>query len=118
MQWFRRSKSRPSLTSLALNGAPKSVGKRPSNKPEAEIESTVELSVENDRSMPNFNFQSLGHYLAASQVPHPTYAEGVQTDGIANGYFSQQPSTQGNLLNVPLYYNVTKEQVSNNFFLK
>ena len=28
VQCFRRSKSRPSLTSLALNGAPKSVGKK------------------------------------------------------------------------------------------
>ena len=118
VQWFRRSKSRPSLTGLALNGAPKSVGKKPSNKRKAEIESTVDLSVENDRSTPNFNFQSLGHYPAASQVPHPTYAEAVQTDGIANGYFSQQPSTGQSVLNVPLYYNVTQQQVSNNFFLK
>ena len=78
---------------MALNGAPKSVGKRPSNKQKGEIESTVDLSVENDRSTPNFNFQSLGHYPAASQVPHPTYGEAVQTDGIAaNGYFSQQSS--------------------------
>ena len=92
--------------------------KKPSNKRKAEIESTVNLSVENDRSTPNFNFHSLGHYPAASQVPHPTYAEGDQTDGIANGYFGQQPSTGQSVLNVPLYYNVTQQQVSNNFFLK
>ena len=36
VQWFRRSKLRPSLTRLALNGAPKSVGKKPSNKRKAE----------------------------------------------------------------------------------
>ena len=64
VQWFRRSKSRPSLTGLALNGAPKLVGKKTSNrkrsnKRKAEIESTVNLSVENDRSTPNFNFQSI-----------------------------------------------------------
>ena len=106
MQWFRRSKSRPSLTSLALNGAPKSVGKKPSNKRKAEIESTVDLSVENDRSAPNFNFLSLGHYPAASQAPHATYAEAVRTDGIANGYFSQQPSTGQSVLNVLLYPSV------------
>ena len=69
-----------------------------------EIESTVDLLVENDRSTPNFNFQSLGHYPASSQVPHPAYAEAVQTDGIANGYFSQQSSTGQSVLNVPLYY--------------
>ena len=118
VKWFRRSKWRPSLTSLALNGAPKSVGKKPSNKRKAEIESTVDLSVENDRSTPNFNFQSLGHYPAASQVPHPTYAEAVQTDGIANGYFSQQPSRGQSVPNVLLNYNVTQQQVSNSFFLK
>ena len=28
VQWFKRSKSRPSLSGLALNGAPKSVGKK------------------------------------------------------------------------------------------
>ena len=61
VQWFKRSKSRPSMTGLALNGAPKSVGKKPSNrkrsnKRKAEIESTVDLLVENDRSTPNFNF--------------------------------------------------------------
>ena len=108
MQWFRRSKSRFSLTGLALNGAPKSVGKKPSNKQKAEIESTVDLSAENDRSIPNCNFQSIGHYPAASQIPHPTYAEAVQTDGIANSYFSQQPSTGQSVLNVLLYYNVTQ----------
>ena len=32
VQWFKRSKSRPSQTGLALNGAPKSVGTKPSNK--------------------------------------------------------------------------------------
>ena len=32
MQWFRRSKSRPSLTALALNDAPKLVGKKSSNR--------------------------------------------------------------------------------------
>ena len=68
--------------------------------------------------MPNFNFQSLGHYPPASQVPHPTYAEAVQTDGIANGYFIQQPSTGQSVLNVPLYYNVAQQEVSNDFFLK
>ena len=98
VQWFRRSKSRPSLTGLALNGAPESVGKKTSNrkrsnKRKAEIESTINLLVENDTSTPNFKFHSLDHYPAASQVPHPTYAEAVQTDGIANGYFSQQLST-------------------------
>ena len=98
VQWFRRSKSRLSLTGLALNGAPKSVGKKTSNrkrsnKRKTEIESTINLLVENDTSTPNFNFHSLGHYPVASQVPYPTYAEAVQTDGIANGYFSQQLST-------------------------
>ena len=73
------------------------------NKRKAEIESTVDLLVENDRRTPNFNFQSLGHYPTDSQVPHPTYAEAVQTDEIANGYFSQQPSTGQSVLNVPLY---------------
>ena len=63
--------------------------KKTSNKQKAEIESTVDLLVEHDRSTSNFNFQSLGHYPAASQVLYPTYAEAVQTDGIANGYFSQ-----------------------------
>ena len=53
VQWFRRSKSRPSLTALALHDAPKLVGKKPSNrkgtnKRKAEIESTVDLLVEND----------------------------------------------------------------------
>ena len=121
VQWLRRLKSRPSLTGLALNGAPKSVEKKSrkrSHKRKAEIESTVNLLVENDRSTSNFNFQSLGHYPASSQVPHPTYAEAVQTDGIANGYFSQQSSAGQSVLNGPLYYNVTQQQVSNNFCLK
>ena len=123
MQWFKRSKLRSSLTGLALNGALKTVGKKPrsrkkNNKPKVEIESTVDRFVENDRSMPNSNFQSLGHFPAASQVTHRTCAEAVQTDGITNGYFSQQPSTGQSLLNIPLHYNVTQQQVSNNFFLK
>ena len=92
--------------------------KKTRNKRKAEIESTINLLVENDTSTPNFNFHSLGHYPVASQVPYPTYAEAVQTDGIANGYFSQQPSTGQSVLNIPLYYNVTQQQVSNNFFLK
>ena len=96
------------MTGLAQNGAPKSVGKRPSNKRKDEIKSTVDLSVENDRSTPNFNFHSLGHYPAASQIPHPTYAEAVQTDGIPKSYLSQQPSTGQSVLNVLLYYNVTQ----------
>ena len=99
-------------------GWKKPSNRKRSNKRKPEIESNVDLLVENDRSTPNFNFQSLGHYAASSQVPHPTYAEAVQTDGIANGYFSQQPSTGQSVLNVPLYYNVTQQQVSNNFFLK
>ena len=67
----------------------------------------------------NFNYQSLGHYPAASQVLYPTHAEeAVQADEIANGYFSQQPSIGQSVLNVPLYYNGTQQQVSNNFFLK
>ena len=75
VQWFKRSKLRPSLTGLALNGAPKLVGKKlsnrkRSNKRKAEIESTVDLLVENERSTPNFNFQSLGNFPAASQVTH------------------------------------------------
>ena len=46
VQWIRRSKSRPSLAGLALNGALKSVGKKPnnrkrSNKRKAEIENKV-----------------------------------------------------------------------------
>ena len=57
---------------------------------------------------PNFNFQSLGHYPAAFQVLHPNYSEAVPTDGIAKGYFSQQPSTGQSVLNIPY----------NNFFLK
>ena len=32
VQWFKRSKSRPSQTGLALNGAPKLIGTKPSNK--------------------------------------------------------------------------------------
>ena len=99
-------------------GWKKTSNRKRSNKRKAEIESTVDLLVEHDRSTSNFNFQSLGHYPAASQVLYPTYAEAVQTDGIANGYFSQQPSTGQSVLNVPLYYNVTQQQVSNNFFLK
>ena len=47
-------------------------------KPKLKIKyCTVDLLVENDRVIPNFNFQSLGHYPASSQVPHPTYAEAV-----------------------------------------
>ena len=123
VKWFKRSKSRPSFTALALTGPPKSAGKKPSkrkrsNKRKAEIESTVDILDENDRSTRNFNFQLLGHVPAASQVPHPTYEEAVQTDGITNGYFSQQPSTGQSVLNIPLYCNVTQQQVSNNFLLK
>ena len=123
MQWFKRSKSRPSLTGLALNGAPKSVGKKTSNrkrsnKRKTKIESTVNLLAENDRSTLNFNFQSLGHFPAASQVTHPTCAEAVQTNGTTNSYFSQKPSTGHSLLNIPLHCNITQQQVSNNFFLK
>ena len=90
-------------------GWKKPSNRKRSNKRKPEIESNVDLLVENDRSTPNFNFQSLGHYAASSQVPHPTYAEAVQTDGIANGYFSQQPSTGQSVLNLPLYYNVTQQ---------
>ena len=123
MQWFKRSKLRPSLTGLALNGAPKSAGKKTSNrkrsnKQKAEIGSTADVLVENDRSTSNFNFQLLGHFPAASQVTHPTYAEAFQIDGITNGYFSQQPSTGQSVLNILLHYNVIQQQVSNNFFLK
>ena len=32
VQWFRRSKSIPLLTGLTLNGVPKLVGKKPSNR--------------------------------------------------------------------------------------
>ena len=38
----------------------------------------------------------------------PTYPEAVQTDGMANGYFSQQPSTGQSALNMTLHYNVKK----------
>ena len=85
-------------------------------KRKTEIKSTVDLLVENDRSTPNFNFQSLGHFLAASQVIHPTC---VEADEIINGYFSQQPSIGQSPLNTPLHYNITQQQVSNksnNFF--
>ena len=63
----------------------------------------VDVLVENDRSTPNFNFQSFDHFPAASQVTHPICAEAVQTDGITNGYISQQPSTGQSVLN----YSVT-----------
>ena len=79
--WFKRSKSRPSFfTGLPLNGPPKLVGKQSnyrkrSNKRKPEIESTVDLLVDNDKGTANFNFQSLDHFSAAFQVIHPTYAE-------------------------------------------
>ena len=37
---------------------------------------------------------------------------------ITNGYFNQQPSTGQSPLNVQLHYNITQQQVSNDFFLK
>ena len=45
-------------------------------------------------------FNPLAHFPAASQVTHPTYAEVVETDGIINGYFNQQPSTAQSVLNI------------------
>ena len=50
------------MIGLALNAAPKLVGQKPNNrksrnKQKAEVESTVNLLVENDRSKPNFNSQ-------------------------------------------------------------
>ena len=89
-------------------GWKKPSNRKRSNKRKPEIESNVDLLVENDRSTPNFNFQSLGYYAVSFQDPHPTYAEAVQTDGIANGCFSQEPSKGQSLPNVPLYYNVTQ----------
>ena len=59
-----------------------------------------------------FNLFAIPQQLPRSLIPV------VQTDGITYGYFSQQPSTGQSLLNIPLYYNITQQQVSNNFFLK
>ena len=58
VQCFKRSKVRPSLTSLALNGA---------------HQNWLEKNLaDNDRSMSNINFQSLDHFPGAFHVTHPT----------------------------------------------
>ena len=107
------SGSRPSKINQALDGAPKSVGKKSSNrnrskKRKDEIESTVNLLVKKDRSTPNYNFQAFCDFPAACQVTHPTCAAAVQTDQITNGYFSQQPSAWQLPLNIPLHFNITQ----------
>ena len=53
--WFKRLKSKLSVFCYALNGAGELVGKKPSNKQKAKINSSVDLLVDNDRSTPNFN---------------------------------------------------------------
>ena len=84
---------------MQQNQLEKTSNRKRSNKRKVEVESTIDLLVENDKSMPNSSYCT-----APSKVPHPTYAEAVQTDEIANGYFSQQPSTGQSVLNFPLYY--------------
>ena len=104
VEWFKGSKQKPSLTSQVLNASPKLVGKKTSNlkrssKRKAKIENNVNHLVYNERSMPHFNFKSLGYFPAASQVTHVTFAEAVQTNGIINGFFSQQASIGKSVLN-------------------
>ena len=84
---------------MQQNQLEKTSNRKRSNKRKVEVESTIDLLVENDKSTPNSSCCT-----APSKVPHPTYAEAVQTDGIANGYFSQQPSTGQSVLNFPQYH--------------
>ena len=115
VEWFKGSKQKPSLTSQVLNASPKLVGKKTSNlersnKRKAKIENVNHL-VCNERSMPHFNFKSLGYFPAASQVTHPTFAEAVQTNGIINGFFTQQPSIGKSVINTFLHCNITQQEL-------
>ena len=69
----------------------------------------------NDRNTPNFKFKSFGHFPAASQVTHPTYAEAVQTDGVTNGYFSKKLLQL--LVHIALFVNFTMRFFSPNVAL-
>ena len=118
MEWFRRSKCGASVNELALNGAPKSMGRKGnggkrSNKKRADIEEVVNIFAENE--IENSSLHSLSSNNANGQN------EKAINEKHINFHISDQMHFQefnNNILSVHSAPPIMQEQISNPFFLK
>ena len=118
VEWFRRSKCGASVSALALNGAPKSMGKKGngrkrSNKNRANIEEVVNIFDENEIENP----------LLYSLSPSNTNCQNEKAINKKhiNFHISDQMNFQefnNNILSVHSAPPIVQQQISNPFFLK
>ena len=118
MKWFRRSKCGASVSALALNGAPKSMGRKGngrkrSNKKRADIEEVVNILDENEIENPSLH----------SLSPNNTNRQNEKdiNEKHINVLVSDQMNFQkfnNKILSVHSAPTIAQQQISNPFFLK
>ena len=118
VEWFRRSKCGASVSALALNGAPKSMGgkgngRKRSNKKRANIEEVVNIFDEN-------GIENLSQYLLSPSNTNRQNGKSINKKHI-NFFILDQMNFQefnNNILSVHSAPPIVQQQISNPFFLR